>query len=103
MPKTKRGKTLQLIAGLRLAAKIKKGYVRLKSAQDYKNHVDRFERYAQKEGFADLPLTQFTRRDALLYFDDSISSRDINAVTRNNYMRCFRSLFYSLVEWESYY
>ncbi len=92
--------TINIVEALRIAESIKATYVRKVSADEYRNFVDRFEVYLKSKQMENMKLSEFTKRHAVRYLDDILLSRKVNALTRNNYMRVMRALFYVLVERE---
>lgn len=92
-------KNLNIVDAARLAYQIKSTFVRPKTAQDYKNYVDRFERYLIAHEMHQLPIQEFDRQDAILYLD-KLLLKGINAQTRNNYMMVMKALFNVLLERE---
>lgn len=90
--------TINIVEALRLAESIKATYVRKVSADEYRNFVDRFEIYLKRKKIESMKITEFTKRHAVRYLDDILLTRKVNALTRNNYMRVMRALFYVLIE-----
>lgn len=92
--------TINIVEALRLAESIKATYIRKISADEYRNFIDRFEVYLKSNEMHGMNLSDFTRRHAVRYLDEVLRERKLNALTRNNYMRVMRALFYVLVERE---
>ena len=96
----KRVKSIGLLKALQLSAELKRSYVRPKTAQEYKNHLERFEIYLKSKKLDKMKLEDFDKNQAIFYLDDVLVNRKVLTMTRNNYMRVMKALFGTLVERE---
>ncbi|MCP4437406.1 MAG: tyrosine-type recombinase/integrase, partial [Aureispira sp.] len=96
----KKASEIGLITALKLSEELKRTYVRPKTAQEYKNHLERFEAYLIKNKLDKMKLTEFDRNQAIFYLDSVLIDRKVLTMTRNNYMRVMKALFGTLVERE---
>ncbi len=88
----------RLIKALRIAQSIKATQIRDKSLQEYRNFIDRFEEYLKEKDMHDMFCEDFTQLHAIRYLDHILLTRKVGALTRNNYVRVLRALFYVLLE-----
>lgn len=88
----------RLTKALRIAQAIKGTQIRDKSLQEYRNLIDRFEDYLKEKNMQDMFCEDFTQLHAIRYLDHILLTRNISALTRNNYVRVLRALFYVLME-----
>ena len=91
---------MKLKDALHLALKIKSKELRKSSDDTYLSFLRIFNIYLLHINRTDMLLSEFGKREAMQYLDYILIHREVSALTRNNYLKAMKSIFYVLVDRE---
>lgn len=91
---------MKLIAALEMAYEIKGRECSHETMLDYRSYVNNFKGYWALNGDAFLLVSDFKKKDALLYLDFLMQEKKHETITRNNNLRAMKALFYILADRE---
>jgi integrase len=91
---------MKLIEAIEFAFELKAKESRRHSIVTYSSFVHIFKNYLKETGKAEYQLKDFSRQEAIQYLDHVLIKRKVSALTRNNYLKAMKVLFFVLVDRE---
>lgn len=91
---------MKLIEAIEFAFELKAKESRRHSIVTYSSFVHIFKNYLKETGKAEYQLKDFSRQEAIQYLDHVLIKRKVSALTRNNYLKAMKVLFFVLMDRE---
>jgi integrase len=91
---------MKLIEAIEFAFELKAKESRRHSIVTYSSFVHIFKNYLNEMEKADYNLKDFNKREAIQYLDHVLIKRKVSALTRNNYLKAMKVLFFVLIDRE---
>ncbi|WMX15266.1 site-specific integrase [Aureispira sp. CCB-E] len=89
---------MKLIQAIEFAFELKARESRRNSIVTYSSFVSIFTNYLKETKKANYKLEDFTKKEAIQYLDYVLVKRNVSALTRNNYLKAMKVLFYVLID-----
>jgi len=89
---------MKLITALELAFELKAKESRRNTILSYSSFISIFDQYLKDTNKRHYYLADFNKQEAMQYLDYVLIHRNVSALTRNNYLKAMRVLFFVLVD-----
>ena len=91
---------MKLIKALELAFELKAKESRRNTILCYSSFISIFDSYLKATNKSHYQLSDFNKKEAMQYLDYVLINRKVSALTRNNYLKAMKVLFFVLVDRE---